>query len=152
MQCGSIRDCTEPTSHPLTLGGQQWRRREKRKLRRRRRLQSVGRRSSRRDIGLRHRMCRRSRHTGRPKSRADQKSPEAGRLRWTTGASARRRCKFHVRKTARRENRETKTFASHLASGQQLALSHLAEALGNLTLLLNFNGVVAVPRRPFLLL
>jgi hypothetical protein len=49
MQCGSIRDCTAPIRHPLKLGGQQWRRREKRKLRRRsRRRRRLARRSSRR--------------------------------------------------------------------------------------------------------
>jgi hypothetical protein len=49
MQCRSIRDCTAPIRHPLKLGGQQWRRREKRKLRRRsRRRRRLARRSSRR--------------------------------------------------------------------------------------------------------
>src|SRR3984893_15656505 len=50
MLCGSIRDCTVPIRHPLKLGGQQWRRREKRKLRRRRQRRPLGRRSSRRRL------------------------------------------------------------------------------------------------------
>jgi len=46
LQCGSIRDCTAPRSpSTLRLGGQQWRRREKRR-KRQRRPRSVGRRSS----------------------------------------------------------------------------------------------------------
>jgi hypothetical protein len=46
LQCGSIRDCTKPRSpSTLRLGGQQWRRREKRR-KRQRRPRSVGRRSS----------------------------------------------------------------------------------------------------------
>ena len=69
LQCGSIRDCTAPRSpSTLRLGGQQWRRREKRR-KRQRRPRSVGRRSSQSRNRSSARMCRRSRHTGRPASR-----------------------------------------------------------------------------------
>ena len=85
LQCGSIRDCTAPRSpSTLRLGGQQWRRREKRR-KRQRRPRSVGRRSSQSRNGLRHRMCRGSRHTGP----ADVEAIDAatGRLRWATGGA-----------------------------------------------------------------
>jgi hypothetical protein len=87
LQCGSIRDCTAPRSpSTLRLGGQQWRRREKRR-KRQRRPRSVGRRSSQsRNRSSASHVSKIASH-GPAGVEADRLSAATGRLRWATGGA-----------------------------------------------------------------
>jgi hypothetical protein len=87
LQCGSIRDCTAPRSpSTLRLGGQQWRRREKRR-KRQRRPRSVGRRSSHsRNRSSASHVLKIASH-GPAGVAVDQSSATTGRLRWATGGA-----------------------------------------------------------------
>ena len=87
LQCGSIRDCTAPRSpSTLRLGGQQWRRREKRR-KRQRRPRSVGRRSSQsRNRSSASHVSEIASH-GPAGVEVDRSSATTGRLRWATGGA-----------------------------------------------------------------
>ena len=101
--------CTD-IANPLKLGGQQWRRREKRKLRRSRRRRRLARRSSRR-LSLVFDLLNESEtevtRTGRCRGGRNDRSGLAGSGA-LQGASAGRRRKLHTRSTLRDGEDETR--------------------------------------------